>query len=440
MTDFTAFAKEFRPRLERALFESIDELCGEVLTESMYTATLWQDALRRELSEYAAGGKMIRGLLVAYWARLYGVDFAADEGAKAASTASKASTKTAKLDAAKTSAKKSAAAPAANASPQKNPAKNPENNSAHDALFHVAAAVELLQTFLLIHDDIMDDDELRRDMPSMHVRLGRIARLEAGTPEDIFDLPPSVPGKDAMESKKDPFARMGESLAICAGDIVFSHALHVLNRAMPDARRAVSLFSLYVSRVGIAQMNDMYFQCAADPPTKDDVLAMYEGKTGHYTFTLPSLLGYLYACSARGVAAEEKTIAAIARAGGLFGKLFQIRDDVLDAREDSSVTGKPRGSDLMQKKQTFLVRVFFECARDRGEYETAYELWQTDIGTTEVNDFCVLADAWGVWALVDKECDALAAELDEALEDIDIAAEGKAALKNLARYVTGRKA
>lgn len=379
MKEFSQFSQQNRPALEGAIRRHIDVLCDEVLADSMRMGLAWQDILNQKLVDYACGGKMLRGLLSIYWAHLYGCEV-----------------------------------------------------DRHKALFSVGAALEFLQMFLLIHDDIMDGDDMRRNMPSMHVQLTNFVRSppSSGSPSSL-----------AEPHAESDFAHIGKSLAICVGDIVFSHAVSVIHEAMPTchAGRALHIFSSYVSKVGLAQMNDMYWERGTIPPTKDAILAMYEGKTGHYTFTLPALMGYLYFVGSDDTSIDEDEIIRLVRLGSLMGQVFQIHDDVLDIRYSASVTGKTRGSDCMKKKRTFFQWKFFECAAVYGKRAELEALFSGDITPVEVDTICKWAEEWGVYDEIQKECDEIVRDIVVCVGKLGIRSQAKDRILSFVQYLTKRR-
>jgi geranylgeranyl diphosphate synthase type I len=199
----------------------------------------------------------------------------------------------------------------------------------------VGMAIELLQSALLIHDDIMDQDLVRRGQPSVHHEYALRAT------------------RDGLGGAR----HLGESLGICAGDIAFFLAFDALAQLDCEAdvrARLVSLVSRELSLVGVAQMMDVATGASSADPGTEDVLRLYLYKTGRYTFSLPLLAGALLG------SLEPRQTAKLESAGELLGMLFQIKDDELGLFGDPAHTGKPAGSDIREGKKTihhaFLVR------------------------------------------------------------------------------------
>jgi geranylgeranyl diphosphate synthase type I len=140
----------------------------------------------------------------------------------------------------------------------------------------MAAALEIVHSSLLIHDDIMDNDRLRRG-----------ARTVFAQYEDM-----------GRKSRAADSARFGLSMGICAGDVGYFVAWDVLARLPIDLTRKCSLMAL-VSRelafVGLGQMQDVAFGSFPDAPARREVLALYLNKTARYTFSLPLMAGAMLA-------------------------------------------------------------------------------------------------------------------------------------------------
>lgn len=201
---------------------------------------------------------------------------------------------------------------------------------APDTTIHAALALELLQAFLLIHDDVIDQDELRRGQMTFHRRYRALleGRGHAG------EAP-----------------RLGDAMAMMAGDLLCALAHDELARVEVepgDLRRAQRLFSTIILDTGYGEILDVLGGLDADQ-THDAVLLMYELKTARYSFEGPLLLGATLA----GASAEQRR--GLSAYGIPLGIAFQLRDDVLGIFGTEGEVGKPIGSDLKEGKRTPLV-------------------------------------------------------------------------------------
>lgn len=184
-----------------------------------------------------------------------------------------------------------------------------------DAL-KTAAAIELIHTFSLIHDDIMDDDDMRRGMPSVH---------------KVWDEP----------------------LAILAGDTLFSKAFEMVilskdDNAEPEhVANALATVADACVKICEGQASDMSFEGNFDV-TEEEYSKMIYKKTG-------ALIAAATKAGAIMGGADEETVTALYEYGRMIGIAFQIQDDYLDVISDEADLGKPVGSDIAKGKMTLMV-------------------------------------------------------------------------------------
>jgi geranylgeranyl diphosphate synthase type I len=175
-----------------------------------------------------------------------------------------------------------------------------------------AVSVEVIQSFTLIHDDIMDDDDLRRGVPAVH---------------EAYDL----------------------ETAILAGDTLYSKAFEIMLDTNAPAERTVRALDVLAStctHICEGQALDVAFE-TRDDVLPDEYLDMVEQKTAVLygaSACLPAIL----------MGADDETVDALYGYGIDIGRGFQIQDDVLDLTVPSETLGKQRGSDLVENKQTLL--------------------------------------------------------------------------------------
>lgn len=199
-----------------------------------------------------------------------------------------------------------------------------------DAVLAPAAAVELLHTFALIHDDVMDRSARRRGAPTVHERLAAAHRAEAMVGEATW---------------------FGIGGAILAGDLAFVWADQLFDAARFPAGvvdRARAVFTQLRVEVMAGQFLDLRL-AGLPAPSEDDSLHVSLLKSGRYTVTRPLQLG---AALASGDAALAEALAGF---GDALGVAFQLRDDVLGMFGDPSATGKGALDDLREGKRTVLV-------------------------------------------------------------------------------------
>ena len=185
-----------------------------------------------------------------------------------------------------------------------------------DSALKTAAAVELIHTFSLIHDDIMDKDDMRRGKPSVHVKWG-------------------------------------EPMAILTGDTLFSKAFETILETETDSvtyERVVGALKTVVdscTKICEGQAFDMCFE-------------------GNFEVTEAEYMNMIYMKTAALIAAASKAgaiigggtpkqVEAFEEYGRLIGLAFQIQDDYLDVVCSEEDLGKPVGSDIVEGKMTLMV-------------------------------------------------------------------------------------
>lgn len=214
--------------------------------------------------------------------------------------------------------------------------------AAHDdAVLRPAAAVELLHTFALLHDDVMDRSATRRGRPSAYA---------------------------ALSAAHDRQQRLGDadwfgcSAAILAGDLTYVWADELFDRtALPaDAvGRARQVFTDLRREVIAGQYLDLVLATddEADEAGARQVALL---KSARYTVTRPLLLGAALAPAEDGA----RVLPALRAYGDAVGLAFQMRDDVLGLYGDPAETGKSSLDDLREGKRTLLVLRAIRLADD----------------------------------------------------------------------------
>jgi geranylgeranyl diphosphate synthase type II len=219
------------------------------------------------------------------------------------------------------------------------------------AVLPTAAALELIHTYSLIHDDLpsIDDDDLRRGRPTCHVVYG-------------------------------------EDVAILAGDGLFSEAFRlVLDHQEADTGTLLAVVAEIARATGVAGMvGGQFMDVAGLAADHDDLRAMHALKTGKLieaAIVAGALLSgareergpaagvdAITAGSSAALTAESSNEIAAYRAFATeLGVLFQIVDDILDETGDAAVLGKTAGKDRTQNKATYVALFGLDEARRLAE-------------------------------------------------------------------------
>ena len=192
-------------------------------------------------------------------------------------------------------------------------------------LLPIAAAIELVHTYSLIHDDLpaMDDDELRRGRPTCHIAYG-------------------------------------ENVAILAGDGLFAEAYKlVLERQAGAPEHVVAALSELSRAISVGGMvGGQYIDVATEEALDEDGLRhMHSLKTG-------KLIAASVVVAALMLGSGEAATIGLRRFADELGVLFQIVDDILDVTGTQEETGKARGTDERLGKQTYVSVFGVERARE----------------------------------------------------------------------------
>lgn len=180
-----------------------------------------------------------------------------------------------------------------------------------------AAAIEMIHTYSLIHDDLpsMDNDDLRRGKPTNH---------------KVF----------------------GDAFAILAGDALLTYSFQIIAETPSDYAKAETKLKLIKEMAKAAGAEGMVGGQVADISGEDKSLSLKELEYIHIHKT-GKLLQYSVMAGALLAEADENELRTLGQFAYHLGLAFQIRDDILDLEGTESVIGKPVGSDESNHKSTY---------------------------------------------------------------------------------------
>ncbi len=200
-----------------------------------------------------------------------------------------------------------------------------------EAADNAAAAVELIHSYSLVHDDLpaMDDDDLRRGQPTVH---------------RAFD----------------------EATAILVGDALQSLAFQILSAdvdTMGASKRLamVQILSQAAGATGMVGGQSLDFEAVGETLTLAQLEQMHKLKTGAL-IRCAVLLGGM-SCEST----SDAQMLELAAYADNIGLAFQVQDDILDVTGDTSQLGKPQGSDSAKNKPTYVTLLGIDAARDLAE-------------------------------------------------------------------------
>lgn len=196
-------------------------------------------------------------------------------------------------------------------------------------LYTSALSIELLHDFMLVHDDIIDKSDTRRNRPSMHRMLDNYLK----------------------EFKDIKFN--GQDLTIVVGDIMYAMAIRAflsIKENMERKERALKKFIEAAIYTGSGEFLElMYSINDIAKISRESIYKVYDFKTAYYTFACPLSTGAILA------GANQKQVNILSNYGLHLGRAFQIKDDILGMFSEENKIGKSSLTDLKEAKKTLLI-------------------------------------------------------------------------------------
>jgi geranylgeranyl diphosphate synthase type I len=291
---------------------------------------------------------------------------------------------------------------------------------AHDGIdtksaLNASMAMEISQTFLLIHDDIIDNDSLRRGKTTIHADYEKIAN-------------------EKYKNKIDP-RHFGTSIAILAGDLACAYSNEIIvtsNFDIQNQSKAIAELNKTYEREIYGEALDLITQITENI-TKKDIILIQELKTAPYTFDTPVKLGAILA------GATEEQITNLEKYTIPMGTAFQIQDDIIGMFGSEEKIGKPVISDIREGKKTLLIFDTLESASPAQKEIINRNLGNKNITNEDHEDVKKIIIETGA---LDKSRDFAKKLVDEAidaLEKIELNSEGKDFLLGIAHYMIYRE-
>jgi geranylgeranyl diphosphate synthase type I len=277
-----------------------------------------------------------------------------------------------------------------------------------DRCVDAGAAFELLHAFALFHDDVMDGSSTRRGFRTIHLGFADEHLREAW----------------AGEAR-----RFGEGVAILVGDLAFVYADQLMHGA-PAA--AWQIWTELRIELNIGQYLDILGTARGERSRATaERIARY--KSGKYTVERPLHLGALLAAPER----AGELLPGLSAYGLPLGDAFQLRDDVLGAFGETSITGKPVGDDLREGKPTPLMAIATACATP-AQSEVLALVGQPELTSADIEAIQTVLVETGALAELEMVIDTLTEDALSALDAVDIIDDARKALTELAHYVAWR--
>lgn len=287
-------------------------------------------------------------------------------------------------------------------------------------------SIELIHFYLLIHDDIIDRDDLRHNDLSMHCRYEKEYKvyLQEQHTNKLFSL--------ISENNSKYF---GVSMAVIVGDLVSSLGYEVLihsNFSSDLKIKAIEKLNRIVSNTITGEAMDVNLANRLDADV-NDIIKMQEYKTARYTIEGPLHLGAILA------GANEEFLESISEFAIPLGISFQIQDDIIGVFGNEKKIGKPVGADIKEGKKTFLSIKAFEKA-DQKQLKILSELFgNKNINLNEINAVRKIIEETGSLEYSLRKIKDLTKLSKTKLEKMEISEKNKEFLLGLADFMVERK-
>lgn len=269
-----------------------------------------------------------------------------------------------------------------------------------EEIIKASLSMELIQSSLLVHDDIIDQDNLRRGGPTIHYEYG----------------------------KKDK--HFGESIAIIAGDLAFNFAYEIIDDSKFENSckiQALKLFLSLVTKVNYGQVLDIIPMNSKT--SQKDVDLVHMNKTASYTGELPLLVGATLA------GADKNLLKTLDLFAKKIGQAFQIQDDMIGIFGNEKETGKPADSDIREGKKTLLIVKALEKANDNEKKIIINCLGNNKGNEKEIQEVRKIIYKIGSLDYSIEKAKKLISEAIKIIKPAKIDPEAKEFLINLAKYI-----
>lgn len=238
-----------------------------------------------------------------------------------------------------------------------------------------ASAVEMVHNFTLVHDDIMDNDEIRHGVPTVHKKFG---------------MP----------------------IAILAGDVLFSKAFQIIT----DSKLSSSATIQLVSRLAKAcvdvcegQLLDVKMAEERKIPSQAEYITMVGKKTAAL-FDVSCAMGAICATN------KIKDISNLSSFGRNLGIAFQITDDLIGVMGDSKITKKPVGNDLREGKKSLPILMAIKLAKGNEKKIILKAFGNSKISKNDLNKAVDIIRSLGIEENVRKQALKYAEKAEKSLE------------------------
>jgi geranylgeranyl diphosphate synthase type I len=279
-----------------------------------------------------------------------------------------------------------------------------------EKILKAAISIEFIHSFLLIHDDIIDQDNFRRGGLSMHHSYRK-----------------KYKNKDSKH--------FGISMAIIVGDISYGFGYEILSELdfSSDLKmKAINKMNQIVLNTVAGEAMDVVL--SANPNFDDSkIIEMQKYKTAKYTIEGPLHLGAVLA------GADDEFLGSISKFAIPLGVAFQIQDDIIGIFGDEKKIGKPVGSDIKEGKKTLLISKAMKAANEKQKNIILSVLGNENINLSEIENVRKIIRETGSLEYSKIQSEKLIEFSKKRLEEIKVPDECKKFLNDLADFIVKRE-
>lgn len=276
------------------------------------------------------------------------------------------------------------------------------------------SALELVHVCALIHDDVMDGSDSRRNKPALHKKFE---------------------GLHSQSGYSGNSERFGQAAAILFGDLALAWSDQIISESgitEPQLKRAIPIFHEMRAEL----MAGQYLDVLEGALGKSDLnrsrkIARY--KSGRYSIERPLRFGAALA------GASESLQQSLSDFGLPLGEAFQLRDDILGVFGDSKVTGKPSGDDIREGKRTVLIAMTAERSDSNVRERIERSLGDSTLNSIQVAEIQGLIEDSGALAECEELIEQLLNQSLSALEHPEMDINIAKCLEDMALAATKRK-
>lgn len=285
-----------------------------------------------------------------------------------------------------------------------------------EEIYKVSCSIELAESFLLVHDDIMDKDIIRRGGETLHIYAQKWFKNNFG------------------EKDKE---HCGLSLGILGGDLFSNYSFKpLLSSNFPSNLKLLAL-EIFIENLEKCYWGQFYdiltTKMDIENVKEDDYLFLVEHKTASYTTVMPLLMGSIFA-GKKGEYLEQ-----MKKFGKYLGIAFQIKDDILGVFGDVDKMGKSNLSDLKEGKKTLLVIKAYEKGEEREKDFLKEKLGSGILQEEDLMKFREIFEKTGALEYAEEKAREYIQKAKIVFEKIPFKEEWKDFLNDLMNYIIERE-